>query len=86
MVDYKFEEVNNWSRTLKIGSKVYFPKKYQEIKKLISSNNINSFSFKAGGCSYGDCFLNDDCTIDLKLLNKISKINFKKKQSLFNAE
>ena len=26
MVDYKFEEVNNWSRTLKIGSKVYFPK------------------------------------------------------------
>ena len=30
--------------------------------------------------------LNDDCTIDLKLLNKISKINFKKKQSLFNAE
>ena len=79
MVDYKFKEINNWSRTLKIGSKVYFPKKYQEIKKLISSSNINSFSFKAGGCSYGDCFLNDDCTIDLQSLNKISKINFKKK-------
>ena len=72
----KKEKIFNWSRTESCKAKIYYPENYTSLKKIIIDNYNSSISFKASGCSYGDCYLNDNgVIIDLNKFDKILEID-----------
>ncbi len=76
-----YRKIFNWSRTKSCYAKILYPKTYLEISNILKQNKEEkSFSFKASGGSYGDCFLNDKGTIvDLNNFNQILNLNKKNK-------
>lgn len=71
----------NWSRTNKFHGNIAQPLNYNELSNFISLNQSkNTISFIGGGCSYGDCYLNQKGTIiDMSKFDKIIEVNFDKK-------
>ena len=72
MVFLKREKIYNWSKTRFCYAKIFYPEDFISLKKIIIDNSDFPISFRASGCSYGDCYLNDNgIIIDLKYFNKI---------------
>lgn len=77
MIKTEYKKVYNWSKTKSYNTEVLSPTTYEDLKFIIKNNkHKSSFSFKAGGCSYGDCFLNEKGKlVDLINFNKIINLD-----------
>ena len=74
--------VFSWNRTERSKSFTYLPKSEDEIKFLIKNNfRKKKFLIKTGLCAYGDkaCLSTSPHTISLMKLNKILRLNLKRK-------
>ena len=78
----KKKENTNWGKNIKTFPKVYFPKSYKEIKKIINSNK--NFLVQGNLRSYGDNALNNNIVISTQKLNKI--IKFDEEKGIIEAE
>ena len=72
----KKKENTNWGKSLKTFPKVYLPKNFKEIKKII--NNNKNFLVQGNLRSYGDNALSGNLIISTQNLNKIIKLDEKK--------
>ena len=78
----KKKENTNWGKSLKTFPKVYLPKNFKEIKKII--NNNKNFLVQGNLRSYGDNALSGNLIISTQNLNKI--IKFDEKKGIIEAE
>ena len=78
----KKKENTNWGKSIKTFPKVYIPKDFKEIKKII--NNNKSFLVQGNLRSYGDNALSRNLIISTQNLNKI--IKFDEKKGIIEAE
>ena len=70
------KKISNWSNNLNFDAKVFKPKNYSEIKKILENNN--KFIARGSGFNYGDSTFSNN-VINLEKLKKKIKINIKKK-------
>ena len=63
----------NWSRTKKFSGEIFKPVNYDELEFFIKNNlEKKTISIMGGGCSYGDCYLNQEgMIIDMSKFDKI---------------
>ena len=78
----KKKENTNWGKSIKTFPKVYIPKDFKEIKKII--NNNKNFLVQGNLRSYGDNALSRNLIISTQNLNKI--IKFDEKKGIIEAE
>ena len=76
------KENTNWGKSIKTFPKVYAPKDYKEIKKIVNKNK--NFIVQGNLRSYGDNALSNQLVISTKKLNKI--IQFDEKKGIIEAE
>lgn len=77
----------NWSRTKKFSGEIFKPVNYDELEFFIKNNlEKKTISIMGGGCSYGDCYLNQEgMIIDMSKFDKIIEINFDQKFAVVQA-
>jgi decaprenylphospho-beta-D-ribofuranose 2-oxidase len=78
----KKKENTNWGNNIKTYPKIYEPRNYYEIKKII--NNNKSFVVQGNQRSFGDGGLNKNQVLSMKNFNKI--ISFDSKSGIVEAE
>ena len=78
----KKKENTNWGKSIKTFPKVYIPKDFKEIKKIVSNNK--NFLVQGNLRSYGDNALSRNLIISTQNLNKI--IKFDEKKGIIEAE
>jgi len=78
----KKKENTNWGNNIKTYPKIYEPRNYYEIEKVI--NNNKSFVVQGNQRSFGDGGLNKNQVLSMKNFNKI--ISFNSKSGIIEAE
>jgi len=78
------KKITNWSRTNTSYVTLVQPKNYEDLKEIIKNiKSSETIAFKASGCSYGDCYLNDyGKVINLVNFDKILDFNANEKSIL----
>ena len=78
------KKIKSWNNTLSSKAIIIYPKDIKELTKLIKflKDNKKNYLIRTGSCSYDSKSINtnlDNIVISLKYINKISKINLKKR-------
>ena len=81
-MNIKKQKNTNWGSNVATYPKIYKPKNYKEIKKIISKKN--NFIVQGNQRSFGDVALNKDSVLSLKNFDKV--IFFDKKKGLIEVE
>lgn len=81
-MNIKKQKNTNWGSNVTTYPKIYKPKNYKEIKKIISKKN--NFIAQGNQRSFGDVALNKDSVLSLKNFDKV--IFFDKKKGLIEVE
>lgn len=82
--DFRKKKIKSWNNTLSSKAIIVYPKDIKELTKLIKflKDNKKNYLIRTGSCSYDSKSINtnlDNIVISLKYINKISKINLKKR-------
>ena len=88
MIEFVEKNVTSYNRTFKSFRKTFYPKNYDEVKKILKSarDKKTKILVKSGGCGHGDKtnLDNSDLIISLEKINKIK--NFDRRKLTITAQ